>query len=339
MTVAIAKGRSSATRRQHNRSNGSAGEMRCPTCGSPLSRPAFEAIMARLDSEEKARIEKTKREAQKAAEAQLRALRANQEEIISQRVAAARETLVKEAAEIINVEKVKAFEQTTRLTQQLAEMQRRLERRTPHELGEPAEVDLFEQIQAALPDRVSRVAKGTRGPDIIIEVMHNDAVAGSIVIDCKNHKRWANTFVTKLKSDQRTEGAEFAILSTTTFPRGARQLHIQDGIIVADPARVVVLVHLLRRQIIENHLLKLGSEARNEKAARLLDFVISPVCIDLLDRIVKLTDELVALDHKETEVHASVWKKRGGLIRAIRDQRDQIADAFSQIAYGSEASQ
>ena len=141
--------------------------------------------MARLDSEEKVRVERAKREAQKAAEAQLRTLRANQEEIISHRVAAAREALVEEAAELINAEKVRTFEETTKLTQQLAEMQRRLERRTPHELGEPAEVDLLEQLQAALPDRVTRVAKGARGPDIIIEVMHNDAVAGSIVIDCR----------------------------------------------------------------------------------------------------------------------------------------------------------
>lgn len=55
-------------------------------------------------------------------------------------MAAMRETLVKEAAELINAEKVKALQATTRLTQQLADMQRRLERRTPHELGEPAEV-------------------------------------------------------------------------------------------------------------------------------------------------------------------------------------------------------
>jgi hypothetical protein len=293
--------------------------------------------MARLSSEEKTRIEQAQRQAQKAAEAQLRALRASQEEIIAQRVTAARETLVKEAAELINAEKVKAFEATTRLTQQLSDMQRRLERRTPHELGEPAEVDLFEQLQAALPDRVSRVPKGKKGPDLIIEVMHVDSGAGSIVIDCKNHKRWASTFVTKLRSDQRTVGADFAILSTSTFPKGARQLHIQDGVIIADPARVIVLVHLLRRHIIENYLLKLGSEARDEKAARVLDFVMSPVCIDLLDCIVKLTDELMALDHKETEVHAATWKKRTDLIRAVRDQRDQIADAFSRITHGSDA--
>ena len=317
-------------------------EPRCPTCGQNLSRQAFEAIKARMEAAEKARTEqieqKAKRDAAKAAEAQLRALRAGQEEVIAQRVVAARETLLKEAAELINAEKVKAFEETTQLTQRLAEMQRALERRTPHELGEPAEVDLFEQLQAALPDRVSRVAKGTKGPDIIIEVMHNNAVAGSIAIDCKNHKRWANTFVTKLRSDKRALGAEFAILSTSTFPKGARQLHIQEGVIVADPARVTMLVHLLRRQIIENYSLRLGSEARNEKAALLYDFIVSPACTDLLDRLIKATDNLVALDSKEADVHATTWKKRGELIRDVREVHDQFAEAVLRITQSSEPS-
>ena len=98
------------------------------------------------------------------------------------------------------------------------------------------------------------------------------------------------------------------------------------------------MIHLLRRQIVQSHLLKLGSAARNDKASRLLDFVISPVCTDLLDQIVKLTEELLGLDLKETQVHAATWKKRGELIRAVRNQRDQITETFSRIAIGPEAS-
>jgi hypothetical protein len=318
--------------------NGSAGEMRCPYCRAPLSRRAFEEIQARLKAEERARVERAKREAQKAAEAQVRALRASQEETLRQRLAAQREAFVKEAAELINAEKVKAFEETTKLTQQLAEMQRRLERRTPHELGEPAEVDLFEQLEAAFPGRVRRIAKGKSGPDVIVEVTHNNAIAGSIMIDSKNVVRWSNGYVTKLRSDQRTAGADFAILSTSTFPKGARQLHVQDGVIIADPARVTVVVHLLRRIILETYLLKLGSEAKNEKAEILYDFIISPACSDLLDRLVKLTGDLVSLDVKEADAHTTTWKKRGELIHSVREVHDQFVEAVLRITLGSEAS-
>ena len=277
--------------------------------------------------------------AKKAAEAKVKEIRTNQDVVIAQRLAVQRETLAKQMAEAVNGEKVKAFEEKTKLTQQLAELQRRVESKTAHELGEPAEFDLYETLRAEFRgDQISRVGKGMKGPDIIVAIVHNGVLVGKIVLDSKNHRRWANRFTEKLRSDQLTEGADFAILSSSTFPRGAKQLHIQDNVIVTDPARVVVLMHLLRRQILQSHALKLGSEGRNEKASRLLDFIVSPVCTDLLDQIVKLTEELFALDVKETYAHQATWKKRGELIGAVRKQHDQMAEAISRITTGSEAS-
>jgi hypothetical protein len=173
--------------------------------------------------------------AKKAAEAKVKEIKTNQDAVINQRLAAQRETLAKQMAEAVNSEKVKAFEEKTKLTQQLAELQRRVESKTAHELGEPAELDLYETLRAEFPgDQISRVGKGVKGPDIILQVVHNGAVTGSIAVDCKNHKRWQSSFTTKLRADQLAEGADFAILSTSTFPKGARQLHIQDNVIIAD---------------------------------------------------------------------------------------------------------
>ena len=101
---------------------------------------------------------------------------------------------------------------------------------------------------------------------------------------------------------------------------------------------MAAVVHLLRRQIIENHSLKLGSEARNEKAALLYDFIMSPGFSDLLNRLVKLTDDLVALDAKEADAHTTTWKKRGELIRGVRQVHDEFAEAVSRITHGSGSS-
>jgi hypothetical protein len=274
-------------------------------------------------------------QARKTAEAQVKAIRASTEDKITQRLAAQRETLAKHTAEAVNAEKVKAFEEKTRLTEQLAEMQRRLERKTAHELGEPAEVDLFETLQDAFPnDRVWRVVKGQPGPDVVIEILHNDAVAGKIVLDSKNHARWSNRFALKLREDQRAEGADFAILSSSTFPKGARQLHVQDGVIVADPARVVVLVNLLRRQIIQAYLLKLSIQDRNAKADRLLDYIVSPQAGDLFDRLRKTADDMVNLEAKEVEAHHGVWRRRGELIHAVQRMNEDLSSAIDSIVGG-----
>jgi hypothetical protein len=329
-----------------------ADEAQCPYCGQPISRKQYRQIVARIGAEARERVSKveqtlkdrfardmeqaiakTKKDAARAAEQQVKSVKASQEEAIKQRLLVQREALDKQKAKAVSDEKARAYEERLRLEEKLQELTRQLQNKTAHELGEPAECDLYETLQAEFRgDEISRVAKGVKGPDIILEVVHNGAVAGSIVIDCKNHKKWQSVFTKKLRNDQLARGADFAILSSSTFPKGGRQLHITgDHIIIADPARVTVLVHLLRRQIIQNHMLKLGSEARNEKACRLLDFIISPVCTDLLERIVKLTEELVALDRTETAAHQKTWTRRADLIRGVQQFHDDFAASIDRI--------
>jgi hypothetical protein len=340
-------------------------EAQCPYCGGPVTRKQFREIRGRIETEERVRIDKVeqtlkdrfarewqqaetkakvaveqaKREAAKLAEQQIKALRANQEAVVEARLKTQREASEKKLGEAVNAERAKHFDEKLKLEEQLQDMQRRLQRKTAHELGEPAEVDLFETLQTAFPDdRISRVVKGVKGPDVLVEVIHNGAAVGKIALDSKNHRRWLHAFTRKLRADQLTEGADFAILSSSVFPAGAQQLHIQDNVIVANPARVPVLVHLLRRQVIENHVLKLGSEARNEKADKLFSFIISPACTDLLDRITKLTEDMVALDVKEASVHETTWKKRADLVSGLQAVHAEFSGAVSRIIDGSEAS-
>lgn len=283
----------------------------------------------------KAEIARAVKEATTVADAKMKALAANQEATIAARLQAQRETLAKQMAAAVNAEKIKAFEEKTKLTDQLAAMQRMIEKKTAHELGDPAEVDLFEQLVAAFPDdRTSRVVKGVKGPDILIEVVHNGAVVGKVAVDCKNHKRWSNGFTAKLRADQLDEGADFAVLSSSVFPAGARQLHIQDNVIVADPARVPVLVHLLRRQIVDNFMSKLGAEAKDAKAGELYNFILSPTCDDMFDRLLKLTRDAQALDAAEAKSHHATWMKRAELLVGVLAVREQFVGVVADIVGG-----
>ena len=248
--------------------------------------------------------------------------------------------MVSEAAELINAEKVKAFEETTRLRQQLAEMQRRLEAKPAHLVGEPAEISLHKALVTALPpeDKIQRVGKGVKGPDIVITVMHGNpgVPAGIIIIDLKAHARWSNRFLLKLKGDQRDAGASFAILSSTVMPAGRAELHVQDGIIIASPLRVPALVQLLRQHIVESHLLALTSADRDEKAHRLLRYVGSRQCADLLDNIVKLARDITDLDAKEASSHETVWRRRGDLIRRIQATNAELLAEINSIIGGND---
>lgn len=131
---------------------------------------------------------------------------------------------------------------------------RKLEQKTANELGEGAEVDLFEELKHLFEgDRIRRVPKGTPGADIVHEVIENGKVCGKIVYDFKKRGRWASDYATKLCEDKIAEGADHAILSLLKFPADTRQIAIRDGVILANPARVAVIAEILRDDIVRAH--------------------------------------------------------------------------------------
>src|SRR5262249_3160018 len=146
-----------------------------------------------------------------------------------------------------------------KLTAKVGDLQRQLEKKTADERGEGAEVDLHEALKAEFPtDRIERIAKGAAGADIRHVVIHNNKECGTIIYDSKDRAAWRNDYVEKLSKDQRAAKADHAILSTRVFPQKTTQLHIDDGIIIANPARVIALVQLLRKHMLHTHTMRLS---------------------------------------------------------------------------------
>jgi hypothetical protein len=107
------------------------------------------------------------------------------------------------------------------LQQKINGLTRQLQRKTSHELGEGAEVDVYEALRSEFPrDEITRIKKGERGADIRHQILHQGSPCGSILIDSKNRQGWQNGHVTKLREDQMAGKTEYAILATSAFPSG-----------------------------------------------------------------------------------------------------------------------
>jgi len=89
-----------------------------------------------------------------------------------------------------------------KLSAKVEELQRTLDKKTAEELGEGAELDLYEVLKAEFEgDRIERVNKGAPGADIFTLLFIRQE-CGKIIYDSKNHNAWRNDFVTKLAADQ-----------------------------------------------------------------------------------------------------------------------------------------
>jgi hypothetical protein len=243
-----------------------------------------------------------------------------------------REVWQKAVDNAVNAEKAAAFEERLKIQTKFEELKRAYEQKTAEELGEGAEIDLFEALKAEFEgDRIERINKGQPGADVLHTVMHNGKECGKIIYDSKNHKQWRTEFATKLASDQMAAKAEHAVLSTSKFPKGARQLHVQDGVILAGPARVVALVQMIRRHLVQTHTLRLSNDERVKKTATLYDFITSERCADILARIDTHTDALLDLQVKEKKAHDAAWKKQGELIRSVQRVRSEFTNEIDAI--------
>ncbi len=260
-------------------------------------------------------------------------LQATQHELtLQQSLGSQREVLEKAKDEAVSAEKAKAFEETQKLSNKVGELQRALDKKSNEELGEGAEIDLFEALKKEFPDDdITRVAKGTSGADIIHVVMHNRRICGTIIYDSKNHLAFRNDHVTKLRADQLAQKAEHAILSLRKFPSGKSQLCTQDGVLLANPARVVSVVVLLRLHIVQVHTLRISAAERESKTVALYDFITSDRYSQLIARVDGPADELLEQQVKEKRQHDAMWKRNGELVRSIQKASADLSREVSTI--------
>jgi hypothetical protein len=216
------------------------------------------------------------------------------------------------------------------LQKKLHLVERQLQKKTANELGDGAEIDLYETLRECFPtDTIHRNPKGQAGADITHEILYKGVFCGRIIIDCKNHQRWQSAFVPKLRQDQVNEGAEHAILATTVFPPGKKEMCIESDIIVISPARVPHITQLLRTAMVTMHVKNLSMKERSTKMARLYKLITSDSYSRKLIEVSKLTEEILDLDVQEKKTHDNTWKKRGTLAKraqnVLREAETELA--------------
>ena len=216
-------------------------------------------------------------------------------------------------------------------------MEHQLQKKTANELGDGAEIDLFDALRDAFPgDKIARVPKGQSGADILLEVLHRGQSCGKVIIDSKNRQAWQNQFITKLRQDQVDASADHAILASSVFPAGKKELCIESNVVVVHPLRVVHIIQILRQTMVAIHVQGLSNKERAGKMARLYNFITSESYSQKFSEAGKLTQEILELDVQEKRAHDGVWKKRGSLATRVNHVLREIETEVAAVVEGGE---
>jgi hypothetical protein len=255
------------------------------------------------------------------------------EKVWQKELAAQRQALEKDKTNALLKQQSEQNRERESYQKKLRVMEQQLQRKTANELGDGGEIDVFEALRDAFQgDKISRIKKGQPGADILHEVMYKGEVCGRIVTDSKVRQGWQNAYVAKLRSDKVEAKAEHAILATTVFPAGKKNLCIESDVIVALPGLVVHMTGLLRQAMITMHVKGLSMRERSNKMSQLYNLITSESYRKKFAEAERLAQDVLDLDVQEKKDHDLVWRKRGTMATRIKGVlRDIEADVAAVI--------
>jgi len=293
-------------------------EERCPWCGSKISHDKFLEVQAAIRDEERRKL---------AAAVEL--VKVQLEKQRKKELADVRQILQKDRDTALAKREAEFAREREALQKKIVDISRRVAK-GGGDVADGGEIDLYDELRAAFPD--DPIARRGKEGNLLLDVRYKGKVAGKLLIGAKPRASWQQAFVTKLRQEQSEAGADHAILSTTAFPAGKKELFVDSGVIVVAPARVRAIVEVLRKAIVAMHVAKLSDAERTDKLNKLFRFITSPTFKRKLAEASELTGEALQIDVDEKRAHDLTWRKRGTVLTRIRQVlRDIDADVCAIV--------
>lgn len=204
----------------------------------------------------------------------------------------------------------------------IEELQRKAEQGSQQLQGEVQELELEGLLRTKFPnDIVEPVPKGEFGGDAVQRVVSPSGVkAGSILWEAKRTKNWSNSWLAKLREDQRAAKAEISVLVSQVLPDGVETFDIVDGVWIAHPRVIVPVATALRNTLIEVSTTRLVNEGQQTKAEMVYQYLTGPRFRQRVEAIVEAFSDMQDDLDKERKAIMKQWAKR-------QEQIDRVMSA------------
>lgn len=223
------------------------------------------------------------------------------------------------------------------LCKKIDELKRKAEQGSQQLQGEVQEEALEENLRRSFPsDTVKEVGKGMRGADCIQDVASEFGVtAGQIIWESKRTKAWSDEWIEKLRDDQRTAGADVAVIVTQTLPKGVERFAFVNGVWVTDWSSIIPLATALRHTIQQLFASKRSSEGRQSKIELLYEYMCGPSFRLQIEAIVEAFDIMQKDLQAEKRAITKHWAKREKQLSRMLDSTVSMYGDLQAIAGSS----
>ena len=159
------------------------------------------------------------------------------EKRVQENLDATRQQAKKEAEDEQKLKVMEKEHTIAAMQKQIEELKRRAEQGSQQLQGEVQELELENILRGKFPfDLIDPVPKGDFGGDVLHRVISSGGQSsGTILWESKRTKNWSDTWLTKLREDQRTAKAEIAVIVSQILPKGVENFDMVDGVWVTHP--------------------------------------------------------------------------------------------------------
>ena len=230
-----------------------------------------------------------------------------------------REKAKKEAEDILNLKVSEREEQIASMQRQILVLKRKSEQGSQQLQGEVLELELEEMLRSKFPfDTIEPVAKGEFGGDVVQRVVSSTGLTcGAILWESKRTSNWSESWLTKLRSDQRLANAAISILISQTLPKNVSSFGQIEGLWIASPKYAESLAVVLRQTLIEVANSKKSQEGQQTKMELVYDYLTGSRFRHRVEAIVEKFSDVQADLEREKKAMTRLWSKREAQIQGV----------------------
>ena len=230
-----------------------------------------------------------------------------------------REQAKKEAEEEQKLKVMEKEQTITAMQKQIEDLKRRAEQGSQQLQGEVQELELESLLGSKFPfDVIDPVPKGDFGGDVLHRVMgSSNQICGTILWEFKRTKNWSDSWLVKLRSDQRAAKAEIAVIVSQTLPKGIESFDMIDGVWIAHPRVALPVAMILRQSMLELALARQANAGQETKTEMIYQYLTGPRFRLRIEAIVEAFSTMQEDLDKERKVIMKQWSKREQQIERV----------------------
>ncbi|KKM06447.1 hypothetical protein LCGC14_1743880, partial [marine sediment metagenome] len=257
---------------------------------------------------------------------------------LSRKIDAERQKIIEKASkgfeEKHQLKDAEKDKQLNDMKKQIDELKRKAEQGSQQMQGEVLELELEKSLKEEFPfDDIEPVAKGVRGGDIIQTVKtQSGRTCGKILWETKRTKTWSDSWIQKLKDDQREVKADLAILASESLPKGFHHFRQISGVWVTDILSAVSLALALRVVLIQVARERAVQVGKKEKMEIAYNYLTGP---EFKNRVEAIVESFIAMkEDLEAEKRATqkIWAKREKQIERVISNTAGLHGDLQEIA-------